>query len=212
MWPTSGDPSRTDFLSYPGTETGSLIHHTDRFAYVTRHRRAPAGQLLLVFGWTVPPACGFASTWPGGPCAEQGGGPRSSYLPGRPVLQRDRAAPSDLVVLQRSPSQVVGVPPAVRPPHSNAAVPSGSIMFLKPCPRGPHPGLSIADLSLSEIQGDHSRGPPCRSPGPAGRRRRGVRSAHPSQGAGPGGRPRCRPLTPRATWLILPVAYACLKD
>ena len=106
------------------------LTHTDRLAHVTRHRRAPAGQLTLVFGRTVPPACGFAS--------RRGGyvhSPGSVFPRRRPYRARPSSpvCPSCPTTGPAARSAAVAV---CSEPHrsSNQRLAPGDMMFLKPSP------------------------------------------------------------------------------
>ena len=112
----------------------STLLPTDRFANVTRHRRAPAGRPSA--GVRADGSSGPAGSplWPGGLCAGESPDPFPCVPPGPPDLKRDRDAPSVPAVLHRSPLRRHGSPARGYPPAPSQRRLPANMMFLKPCP------------------------------------------------------------------------------
>ena len=156
----------------------------DRLANVTRHRRAPAGRPRAgVQADGSSGPRGFASSAPSGPTD-------SVARPRRPVC------PSGLTTRPAAGSRV---PPSADARHPLARRrPRKAPRFSKPSAPGDGRRRRPSPPQLR---------PRRAAPGPA------EADLETPQRTPAGGRPRAAGLEcPRATWLILPVAYACLKD
>lgn len=160
--------------------------HFDRMATVTRHRRASVGRPSAgAVGRFLRPA--GSPLWPGGPTRRGAGSPlRPSW---QPDLKRDRDAPSTPAALPRSPPPRSRLP-CRAPPFVNRRA-TGEHTFSNPTSIIPTPML--ASPYVSPLWGLTWQA-----------------HTHPSSARGRAGVPP--PPVSWATWLILPVAYACLKD
>ena len=218
--------SETRFLETRGPTNPLTPSNTDRSANVTRPRRAPAGQRTLAFWPRASPKlrvrlqAGASALTRAAAAAHTS--ERRFSPPRRTSVQRDRDAPSLPAVLlrrpvdpdclsgrSRRPSATRAEALARRPPRSAALWVSGKHVSQKPpllsfgvrraLRRRPH-ARHVRHEKTCPTLGSRDRvglsSPPA-SRSPSGRRPADRRSV-----ASPA----------RATWLILPVAYACLKD
>ena len=222
--------------SSPGAdETDALTRrpaHPDRFANVIRHRRAPAGRPRAGFGRTVPPAMRIrlvpGRRAPSARISET----ETSRLSERPFHGGCRSPGFHASLSVAEPTRPASPEARFSNPHTTGEPQRGGRGPRFPPPQlrvNPTPAAAPLHPTTSPTSRPGLRGAgegEARGPGPPlpahatalGRSvgRSAARSlATPSGGGrGAGGRRPRRSLSCRrgATWLILPVAYACLKD